>query len=500
MAASRLSAMALLGVLVTAAIPAMSMSGCGDAKVAGAGVGGSSGGSAGGGRGGSAGGAGPSTDGPVFEVSSPETPAGGNDAAGGTGAVCAENTVTAQRTPVDLLLLIDASDSMATAGAGTMMSKYQLVRQALLRFTRDPASAGLGIGVQFFPLPGPGSGCQSDVDCGYVSSPTTPVCQPVNACADSVAAGLTRSCRAGGGCGGSTCVPLGRCTKSLLDCTNVGQACPGGMAGDTCTGFGKSCTLVDSLSGCAQALYEQPFVPIATLPTPGERLVSWGLGVRSPSGATPLRSAVAGALTFFARHLSQNAGRKGVMVLASDGAPSPGCPNNTIPATAKLLSDARLPTAMPAIDTYVVGVYTPTDGSERMALEALATAGGTGMPLVIAPNEDLNQRFFETLNRIRGQSLPCELLIPAPSAGAGPLDLNKVNLRFRGASGDEDVLYTGSAARCDPVRGGWYYDVDPATGGMPTKIIVCEATCKKWKGDANASVDLRVGCRTRVID
>jgi hypothetical protein len=50
------------------------------------------------------------------------------------------------------------------------------------------------------------------------------------------------------------------------------------------------------------------------------------------------------------------------------------------------------------------------------------------------------------------------------------------------------------------MRGGWYYDADPATGGTPTRIIVCEATCKKWKGDAMASVDLRVGCRTRVID
>jgi hypothetical protein len=258
MAASRLSAMALLGVLVSAAIPAMSMSGCGDAKVAGAGVGGSTGGSAGGGRGGSAGGAGPNTDGPVFEVPSLETPAGGNDAAGGTGAVCAENTVTAQRTPVDLLLLIDASDSMAAQGAGTMMSKYQLVRQALLRFARDPASAGLGIGVQFFPLPGPGSGCQTDVDCGYTSSPTTPVCQPVTACADSVAAGQTRSCSAGGGCGGSTCVPLGRCSKSLLDCSNVGQACPGGMAGDTCAGFGKACTVVTDLSGCCTSSRSSP--------------------------------------------------------------------------------------------------------------------------------------------------------------------------------------------------------------------------------------------------
>ena len=391
----------------------------------------------GGGRGGSGGGGGTGTDGPVFEVASPEAPAGGSDVAPGNGAVCAENTVSAQRTPVDLLLLIDASDSMASQGAGSMMSKYQLVRQALLRFARDPASAGLGLGVQFFPLPGPGSSCQTDVDCGYISSPTTPVCQPVTACADSVAAGQTRACSAGGGCGGSTCAPLGRCTKTLLDCTNIGQACPGGMAGDTCSGFGKACTVVTDLSGCAPALYEQPFVPIAALPTPGERLVSWGLGVRYPSGGTPLRPAVAGALTFFRRHLSQNTGRKGVLVLASDGAPSPGCADNTVAATAKLLSEARLPAAMPPIDTYVVGVYTPADANERMALETLATAGGTGLPLVISPTEDLNQRFLETLNSIRGQSLPCELLIPPPSPGAGPLDFGKVNLRFHGASGDE---------------------------------------------------------------
>jgi hypothetical protein len=74
-----------------------------------------------------------------------------------------------------------------------------------------------------------------------------------------------------------------------------------------------------------------------------------------------------------------------------------------------------------------------------------------------------------------------------------------VNLRFQSASGPEEVLYAGSAARCDPVRGGWYYDVDPSMG-TPTRIIVCEATCKRWKADAAASVDLRIGCRTRVID
>jgi hypothetical protein len=295
-------------------------------------------------------------------------------------------------------------------------------------------------------------------------------------------------------------VPLGRCTKSLLDCTNLGQACPGGMAGDSCVALGKSCGVFDGAGSCTPTTYETPFVPIAALPTPGERLVAWGLSARYPSGGTPLRPAVAGAMAFLRRHLAQNTNRKGVLILASDGAPSPGCANNTVAATAEVLSQARMPGGMPTVDTYVVGVYTPADANERMALETLATAGGTGMPLVIAPTEDLNQRFFETLNRIRGQSLPCELLIPPPLPGAGPLDLGRVNLKFRGASGEEDVLYAGSAARCDPARGGWYYDADPATGGMPTKIIVCPATCQKWKGDGMASVDLRVGCKTRVID
>jgi hypothetical protein len=487
-----------LASLVVAGGPA-----CDQAKVTGGSSGaGGTGGFAPGGSGGT-GGRGGSSDGPAFEVTAPADVPPAVDS-GGAGELCAEDAYKAERVPVDLFLLIDASDSMASAGAGSMMNKYQLVRQALLRFARDPGSAGLGLGLQFFPLPGPGSSCQSDRDCGYVVSPTTPPCQPVRACADSVAAGQTRACPSSGMCPGSTCVPLGRCSKSFADCTNVGQPCAGGMAGDSCVGFGSTCSVVTDLAGCSPALYEQPFVPITQLPAPGERLVTWGLGVRYPSGGTPLRAAVEGALVHLRRHLGEHPGRKGVMVLASDGAPSPGCANNTVADAAALLSRARVPAApAPAIDTYVIGVYTPADMAERTALETLATAGGTGTPLVIGPTEDLNQRFFETLNRIRGQALPCELVIPPPKPGAAALDFNKVNLRFRGSAmgmtGPEDVLYAGSAARCDPQRGGWYYDVDPAMG-TPTRIIVCEATCRRWKADPAATVDLGIGCRTRVID
>ena len=488
----RSAAWLIMGIAAIAALSA-----CDRAKVSGSPAAGA------GGTGGTGGGRGGGLDGPSLGVSLPEVGDGAApgemEAGSAVGPVCAEHSLKAQRTPLDLLLLIDASDSMASQGAGSMLSKYQLVRQAVLRFVRDPASAGLGMGVQFFPLPGPGSSCQTDLDCGYANSPTTPPCSPVTACAGSVAAGPTRGCEPTRPCpGGDSCVPLGRCPKSLVDCTNIGQPCPGGMAGDTCTGFGKSCNVVTDIAGCSPPVYAQPFVPIAPLPAPGERLVTRGLEVRYPSGGTPLRPAVEGTLGHLRKHLTDNPGRRGILVLASDGAPSPGCATNTVTATAELLAQAR--SGNPAIDTYVVGVYTPAQAGERAALEQLATAGGTGTPLVIGPTEDLGQRFLETLNRIRGQALPCELMIPPPLPGAGPLAFDRVNLHFAGAAGQEDVLYTGSAARCDPQRGGWHYDVDPATGATPTRIVVCPATCQKWKGDPDATVDLRIGCRTRVIE
>ena len=112
----------------------------------------------------------------------------------------------------------------------------------------------------------------------------------------------------------------------------------------------------------------------------------------------------------------------------------------------------------------------------------------------------LAERLTETLAEIRGRALPCEFTIPAPAAGAGTIDYGMVNLGFQGAAGSTDVLYAGSMDRCDPVDGGWYYDVDPATGQQPTRVVVCPATCAKFKSEPSATVNLRFGCKTRVID
>jgi hypothetical protein len=69
------------------------------------------------------------------------------------GEACAMDVHQADRVPVDLLLLLDASLSMGQpVDRGIGRSKYDLVSEALTSFIKDPRSAGMGVGLQFFPV------------------------------------------------------------------------------------------------------------------------------------------------------------------------------------------------------------------------------------------------------------------------------------------------------------------------------------------------------------
>jgi hypothetical protein len=462
-------------------------------KPAGDGAGGTSGG---GGQGGRGGGAGQITPGPVFDGAAADVQAGGPPGSPGN-PTCAEDVKKAVQVPLSLMLVVDASSSMAAgsgpAGGG---SKYTQVDQALRQFVTAAGSAGLSIGLQFFPLPGGGSACSTDLDCGYVIAPTEPPCQQATICAKSVDADVEPK-RCGGPRNiqcplGDTCVPLGRCLLSFDDCVTMGQPC-GGRAGDTCMPLGKTCDFADEQT-CDSGAYEASSVPVVELPI-GARAVGRALARRSPSGGTPMRPAVEGAIVALRNHLAGHPGQRGIVVLATDGVPG-SCARNTVTDVAAVLQTAR--TSMPGISSYVIGVSTPDEATERMALNQLATAGGTGMPFVISATERLSQRFLETLNQIRGQALPCEFTIPAPAMGT-MIDFAKVNVQIKNGATSDDVLYAASAARCDATRGGWYYDLDPAMG-TPTRIIACPATCAKLKAQNEASVELKFGCKTRTIE
>jgi hypothetical protein len=447
----------------------------------------------------------PGLDGPAFGLP-PAGAADGGWSEGGPGVnerACAEQVHAAQPVPVDLLLLVDASSSMnEAAGGGT---KHQMVRDALVAFAGDPRSLGLSLGLTFFPVP-PDTECTTNADCGPFTAlsakPEWWGCRPAAVCAPpnaplGTAYNVCAPASAAEDCvfRGTSCVTLGYCARTGWRCTVLGQPCPSGTAGDTCTPWPRVC---NASQICSPAFFREPVLPIAELPA-NVRPLQDVLAGRQPEGATPMGPAVEGGLAHLADRLAARPGRSGALVLATDGLPL-GCgPADDIGTIAARLSAAA--SANPAVPTYVIGVLPtgqPDTAGARAGLARLAQAGGTGQPFLVTPNADLTQAFLAALDQIRGRALPCEFAIPTDRVAQ--LDFGKVNLRFLGSAGQEDVPYVGRPERCDPVRGGWYYDADPATGAAPTRVITCEATCRTLKADPRGRIDLRFGCKTLVIE
>jgi hypothetical protein len=253
----------------------------------------------------------------------------------------------------------------------------------------------------------------------------------------------------------------------------------------------KFCTGDES---CGAALYANPIVGIADLPgaQPG---LSTALAAIVPQGGTPTTPAVQGALNQLRARAMANPDRKPVLVLATDGLPT-GCFPNSSTSVATALTAAR--TGTPSVLTYVIGVFQQAQLiRSQPALNEMATAGGTGMPFVLTTGADLSMRFLNAISQIRGTALGCEFTIPRPTMGT--IDFGQVNVGYKGTAGSEDLRYVESMDRCDPVRGGWYYDVKPAMG-TPTRVHLCPVTCDKVQAEAKAgmpgSVQLRFGCKT----
>ena len=64
---------------------------------------------------------------------------------------CAAISHSAKLIPLDMYIMMDQSSSMADAtGAGP--TKWEAIAQAIDAFVKDPKSAGIGVGIQYFPL------------------------------------------------------------------------------------------------------------------------------------------------------------------------------------------------------------------------------------------------------------------------------------------------------------------------------------------------------------
>jgi hypothetical protein len=403
-------------------------------------------------------------------------------------AACAIQTARAERLPLDLYLMLDASYSMLddVGGGG---SKWEAVKLALDMFMRDPRAAGYGLGLQFFPLvraeiP---EDCFMDTTCAAFGP-----CLRVKTCSP----GPIKLCDSNRDCAiNQACIPLGGCTQTVDYCAPAGTLCVGGAAGNRCEEIPGYCLGRDR---CEAADYATPAVPIAPLPGAATGLSTALMG-RKPEGRTPLGPALAGALRHARDRMAANPQRRVAVVLASDGLPVVCAPAD-IAGVAALASTASKGT--PAVPTFAVGVVAPADVVTATGnLKAIATAGGTTNPYVIsATSRNVPQEFLNALDAIRTTTLGCEYRLPAPAAGT--LDFTRVNVQYTAGNGQSrTIANVPDKAACDPARGGWYYDIAPgsAPGARPSSIIVCDPTCGELRADQQGRVDIVLGCQT-IID
>ncbi len=290
------------------------------------------------------------------------------------GMACATSTVKAERLPLDVYLMLDASYSMldpTQSGA----SKWDAVKTALRGFMMDPQSAGMGLGMQVFPqvrseIP---EDCFQDATCAAFGP-----CLIVKTCSPGT---TVRLCETNAGCAvGQTCLPLGGCTQSDAYCAPVGNTCGAGVGG---TPLGNRCEQIPGYciarDRCDSAAYATPSVPIAALPGAAPML-SAALNDRRPEGRTTLGPALAGAIAHAKDRMMKDPSRKVAVVLASDGLPVVCSPMDVRGVAAVAEAGA---TGSPSVATFTVGVVTVSEAPEALAnLGLISRAGGTTRPYV----------------------------------------------------------------------------------------------------------------------
>ncbi len=406
-------------------------------------------------------------------------------AAGMADFSCVKQTEEAKRVPVEMFIMLDRSESMLGV-TGTGETKWDAIRQALTKFVSDPRSEGLFVGLQYFPIGKPGvpTECVEDSECGAAGPCMTRLCQPPPTAAtftpiycvnDAECPADTLGCVEFGLCEGDTsvvCFDFGfnGCGARLGDCLHVRSECKG-------------------YATCEPADYASPAVQIGELPDQANA-INASLMAAMPVGLTPTSAALSGALQQAAQRATAEPTHRVIAVLATDGLPTE-CPPIEAEGVAEIARTAAM--RSPALNTYVIGVFTPTETPALMNLDLWAQAGGTEKPFVLDPNQDVNAQFLEALEEIRGGTLACEYELP-PSPEGNELDLGFVNVAVVSDQQTRELRYVPDAASCNRTEYGWHYDADP-NGGKATKIVACGATCDMLK-TTSGRVEVRLGCKT----
>ncbi len=413
--------------------------------------------------------------------------------AGSRDETCAADVTTAEVVPLDLYIMLDSSQSMLDPILANS-TKWSAVKSGIRNFLRDKPSAGLGVGLQYFPLPKPDvpASCSKDDDCGDAAP-----CIPIKLCYDdSQAFGRLIQCTDDSQCFLGPCIQPGKCEKDMdYYCPELGKSCNSAPGDDL-----GVCVAIPVVGFCAETsvcdatAYATPAEPIVLLPDAADALIS-SLDAHVPGGNTPTGPALRGALQQATSYAKAHPNDRVIAVMTTDGLPTNCTPTN-IDEIGDIAADARA--ALPSIRTAVIGVLSAADvnnGAQKQ-LDVIARAGGTNAATVVDTNKDVASQILAALDAIRTDPLSCEFKIPAPAPGKD-LDYGHVNVSYERGKKSTPLYYVGSLADCDPDTGGWYYDSNPRDAD-PKAILACPASCTLLQADTLGSVEIALGCETIV--
>jgi hypothetical protein len=408
---------------------------------------------------------------------------------------CATETQEAKQLPLDMLIMLDTSGSLyARTKSGS--PKYVDIRTALTSFFNDPATTGTSVGLQIFPkFTNAPNACTSNAQCGTAGPCILKACKLANPNGSARACGDDTDCPGGGN---DCSVALGQChergeykCRTAADCKETIDTVPYDYG--TCDMPMVATRCGNEITDCSKEAYSKDLVaPIALLPAASPALVTALNGVY-PNGGTPTRPALEGAVDVAVTHAAATPGHRTIVVLATDGFPF-GCTNNAVADSAKAADDGL----KRGIKTFVVGIFSAADQAEsKKSFDQISSAGGAGAAFIINTDENVAQALKKAFDDIRREALTCEFPLPKPEAGTP--DYGKVNVRYTPGTGAAEVFPNApDAAGCSADKGGWYYDVNPATG-TPTKVTLCPSACTRVKADPAAKIDVVQGCKTIVL-
>jgi hypothetical protein len=368
--------------------------------------------------------------------SGPSTDGGGTTPDGGCFSSTSEaeqvvvtKEITTQK-PVDMFIMLDQSGSMNDqAGSST---KWQAITGALTTFVNDPGSAGIGVGIGYFPFTG---GSQQ-------------------------------------------------------------QTCKQGDPNCFCIPFINICTVISNFGGsCNVSDYSTPEVPIQVLPGVASAITS-SLSKHGPGGGTPTAPALTGATQYASQWAAAHPDRKTIVVLATDGDPTGCTGNAVQDvaniASGAHLANPSVDTFVIGVGSSLTSLNAiAAAGGTGQAL-IVDTSANPGQQFLDAMNK-IRTVVTEQQTTTQVTQVPCQWTIP-PAPDGQTFDKTKVNVDFTSSAGKQQIGAVPTQNDCAnaPNGNGWYYDNPDA----PTVVLVCPQTCTTIQGTPSARIDVVFGCAT----